>query len=299
MQHISHYIDSFFERLDSAYSNGETVGIPTGFTSLDNLTSGLQRSDLVAIAARPGIGKTALCLAMAANAATLSGKGIAFFSLEVPADRLVRRLIASMTGINLQRLQLGDLDDDEWPIVSKAVHDLMNLPIDVDDSSAIEINELFTKVRKLKREKQIDMVVIDSIQKIRGDNAEDRTDETTTIPRALKHIARELDIPVIVSCKLPEAQRMGRKYPPILSDLLNSYSLEQDADVVMFIHRDRDDNHADSAREPIESVHIHVAKHRNGPIGAITLGFDSSGAHFVDPETVHVLRQTGEKDAKY
>ena len=299
MQHISHYVDSFFERLDSAYSKGEPVGIPTGFTTLDNLTSGLQQSDLVAIAARPGMGKTALCLAFATNAAVRSSKRVAFFSLEIPAERLIQRLVASIAGINLQRLRLGDLNDDEWPIVSKAVHDLMNLPIYIDDSSDIRINELFAKVRKLKQEKQIDMIVIDSIQRLRGDNVEDRTDETTTIPRALKHIARELDVPVIVSCRLPEGQRMGRRYPPILSDLLRSYSLEQDADVVMFIHRDRDDDYADSPQEPIESVHVHVAKHRNGSIGAVTLNFASDGAYFVDLGTVHVLRQTGEKDAKH
>lgn len=299
MHHISHFIDSFFGRLDAAYSKGEGVGIPTGFTRLDGLISGLQQSDLVAIVARPGMGKTALCLSMAVNAAVQSGQRIAFFSLELPADRLVQRLVAAMTGINLQKLQLGSLEDEERSIVSQAVRDLMSLPIHIDDSSVIEIGSIFAKARKLKREEYIDMIVVDSIQRVRGEDTEDRTEEITTVPRALKHIARDLDIPVIISCRLPEAQRMGRRYPPVMSDLLRSYSLEQDADVVMFLHRDRDDDHADAPREPIEVVQLHVAKHRNGPIGRINLGFASSGAYFVDMESVHALRQNGEGNAEH
>ncbi len=266
------------------------VGVPSGFTKLDRLTSGWQKSDLIIIAARPSMGKTALVLTMARNMAVMNNKSVAVFSLEMSNLQLVNRLIVAETELPSDRIRNGRLKDYEWEQLDYKINSLLEAPIYIDDTPAISIFELRAKCRRLKRQHDIDIIIIDYLQLMSGttDARGNREQEVSNISRALKGIAKELDVPVIALSQLNRSVeiRSGSKRPQ-LSDLRESGAIEQDADMVIFIHRPEkygflEDEEGNSLKGLAEII---LAKHRNGPIGEVVLRFKDEFAKFVDLES--------------
>lgn len=266
------------------------VGVPSGFTKLDRLTSGWQKSDLIIIAARPSMGKTALVLTMARSMAVMNNKSVAIFSLEMSNLQLANRLIVAETELPSDRIRNGRLKDYEWEQLDYKINSLLEAPIYIDDTPAISIFELRAKCRRLKRQHDIDIIIIDYLQLMSGttDTRGNREQEVSNISRALKGIAKELDVPVIALSQLNRSVeiRSGSKRPQ-LSDLRESGAIEQDADMVIFIHRPEkygflEDEEGNSLKGLAEII---LAKHRNGPIGEIVLRFKDEFAKFVDLES--------------
>jgi replicative DNA helicase len=257
----------------------EFIGIPTGFTDLDRMLSGLNKSDLVIIAARPGMGKTALQNAVALNAARRYDKRVAMFNLEMSGEQLVQRMIASETRIDSQRLRRGELADHEWAIFLEALGRLSETRIFIDDTPSITPMQLRTKCRRLHAEHGLDLIMIDYLQLMSAEHpTSNRVQEVSEISRELKGLARELDVPVVAAAQLSRAVEQRQNKRPMLSDLRDSGSIEQDADVVMFIYRD-DYYNPDSSERP-NIAEVNVAKHRNGPTGAIDLFWHGKLATF-------------------
>jgi replicative DNA helicase len=258
------------------------IGIPTGFTDIDRLLGGLQRSDMVILAARPSVGKTSLALGFAHNAAKRFGQRVAFFSLEMSNEQVVQRLISAETGINAQRLRRGEIEQDEWSRFIKATNDLAETHFFIDDTPGASALELRSKARRLHAEVGIDLVVVDYLQLMRGDfRSENRVQEISSISRALKALARELNVPVLALSQLSRGVESRTDKRPILSDLRESGALEQDADVVMFIYRDELYNENTERKNLADII---VAKHRNGPTGTVTLYFKKELAQFLEAE---------------
>jgi len=279
---ISHFLDAFFERIDFVQQHrGELVGVPTGFADLDKMTGGLQQSDLIIVAARPGVGKTSLALTMAFNAALRYGKHIGIFSLEMSGEQLVQRLLSMDTGVDSQRLRLGYVDDDEWPAISRSLGNLAGAPIYIDDTPAISVVELRSKARRLQAESGVDMIIVDYLQLMRGGRSDNRVQEVAEITRSLKELARELNVPLIALSQLSRAVESRAEKIPVLSDLRESGSIEQDADIVMFIYREE---LYDPETEKKGIAEIHIAKHRNGPMGTVNLRYFQSLTKFADLE---------------
>jgi replicative DNA helicase len=280
---IQEVIRTYYDRIEYLYGHqGEPLGIPTGFVDLDRLLGGLQRSDFILVAARPSVGKTSLCLSIARNAARL-GQHVAVFSLEMSSEQIVQRLVAGETGIDSQRLRLGTLHEDEWPRFVEATGQLADLAVFIDDTPSISALQLRTKARRLHAEHRLDLIVVDYLQLMTGETRiENRVQEVSYISRCLKALARELNLPVVAASQLSRAVEQRREKTPVLADLRDSGSLEQDADVVMFIYRDELYD-PDTDRQHIAD--IIVAKHRNGPTGTIQLFFLSRLAQFLDAET--------------
>jgi replicative DNA helicase len=279
-QSIADVLERFFDQIDYMQKNrGSLVGVPTGYSELDKLTGGLQRSDLIIIAARPSVGKTAFALGIAYNAAVLHRKTIGMFSIEMSAEQLVQRLLATETMIDSHRLRLGQIEDHEWDRISRAFGRLAEAQIYIDDSAGLSLMELRSKARRLQAEHGLDMLVIDYLQLMTGRRSENRVQEISEISRGLKGIARELNIPVIALSQLSRAVESRADHRPMLSDLRESGSIEQDADVVMFIYRDElyDEN-----TEHKGIAEIAIAKHRNGPVGKTNLRFFGKTARFAD-----------------
>ena len=275
-------------------------GVPSGFTKLDRLTSGWQRSDLIIIAARPSMGKTAFALSMARNIAVEHARPIAFFSLEMSSLQLVNRLIVSETELPSDRIRNGRLEEYEWKQLDYKIRSLVEAPIFIDDTPAISIFELRAKCRRLKVQHQIEAIFVDYLQLMTGtgDNKGSREQEVSNISRSLKSIAKELDIPVIALSQLNRSVelRSGNKRPQ-LSDLRESGAIEQDADLVIFIHRpEKYDIYEDEQGNSLVGLaEIILAKHRNGPIGDIQLKFKDESAKFVELDALLPLK-SGEKD---
>jgi replicative DNA helicase len=280
---IQEVMRRYYDRIEYLYAHqGEPLGVPTGYVDIDRLLGGFQRSDFVIIAARPSVGKTSLCLSMARNAAR-HGQHTAIFSLEMSSEQIVQRLVSAETGIDSQRLRLGDLHEEEWPLFVQATGKLADLPIFIDDTPSISALQLRTKARRLHAEHGLDLIFVDYLQLMTGDTrSENRVQEVSYISRSLKAIARELDLPVVAASQLSRAVEQRTDKRPMLSDLRDSGSLEQDADVVMFIYRD-ELYHPETEKQHIAD--IIVAKHRNGPTGTIQLFFRSRLAQFLDAET--------------
>jgi replicative DNA helicase len=257
--------------------------VPTGFKLLDKMLGGLQKSDLVILAARPGVGKTSLAISLAQNAARKYGKRVAVFSLEMSNEQLVQRMLAAETGIDSQRLRLGDIQgEEEWHKLMEAAGALSDAPIFIDDTPAVSAMELRTKARRLYAEHDLDLIVVDYLQLMQGDRrSENRVQEISAISRGLKGLARELNIPVLALSQLSRAVESRQDKRPILSDLRESGSIEQDADVVMFIYREEMYNE-DTEKQNIADVL--VAKHRNGPTGSVSLFFRKELTQFRDLE---------------
>lgn len=281
-QSISDVLDRYFDQIDYLQQNrGEVVGVPTGYKDLDQLTGGLQRSDLVILAARPSMGKTSLALGIAYGAAMQHGKSIGIFSLEMSADQLVQRLLSTETGVDSHRLRMGMIDDNEWDRISRAFGRLSEAEIYIDDDANASIMDVRSKARRLQAEKGLDLIIIDYLQLMSGRRSENRVQEISEISRGLKGLARELNIPVVALSQLSRAVETRSDHRPMLSDLRESGSIEQDADIVMFIYRDEKYDENSDKKGIAELI---VSKHRNGPVGTINLRFFDRTARFADLE---------------
>ena len=279
---ISDVLEHYFDKLDVIQQHrGEVVGVPTGFADLDKLTGGLQRSDLVIIAARPSVGKTSFQLGIAHSAAVRHGKSVGIFSLEMSAEQLVQRLLSMETGVDTQRLRLGYIDDDEWDQVSRAFGRLAEAHVYIDDTPGISVMEVRSKARRLMAEQGLDLVIVDYLQLMQGRRSENRVQEISDISRGLKGLARELNIPVVALSQLSRAVESRTDHRPLLSDLRESGSIEQDADIVMFLYREE---LYDPDTEKKGIAEVIVAKHRNGPTSTINLRFFDRTARFADLE---------------
>lgn len=280
---IRQAMDEYYDRMEHLYTHqGEPIGVPSGYTDLDHLLGGFQKSDLLILAARPGMGKTSLKLNIAMNAARSKAR-VAVFSLEMSTEQLIQRLVSTETGINSQKLRLGQLSEEEWRLFVQASQSLSKLKLFLDDTPALSVLQLRTKCRRLMREHGLDLVVVDYLQLMtasdgmkRGDN---RVQEISYISRGLKELARELNVPVISGAQLSRAVEQRTDKRPVLSDLRESGSIEQDADVVLFIYRD--DVYNEASERPNEADII-VAKHRNGPTGNAVLYFRKQLTQFVN-----------------
>ncbi len=277
-----------FEELEQLKNNKEGLtGVPTGFSALDRITSGWQRSDMVICAARPGMGKTAFSLSVLRNAAVIFKKAVAIFSLEMSSVQLVKRLISSEAEIPSEKLRSGKLLDYEWEQLIHKTASLSEAPIFIDDTPALSILELRAKARRLKAQNNIELIIIDYLQLMTGENKKsgNREQEIASISRALKQLAKELDIPVIALSQLSRAvETRGGDKRPQLSDLRESGSIEQDADMVMFLYRpDYYGITEDAEGNSVEGLgEVIIAKHRNGSAGTVPLKFIGQYTKFTD-----------------
>ncbi|MFK7802670.1 MAG: replicative DNA helicase [Anaerolineae bacterium] len=281
--HVRRISEKYLEQIEELYAREQDiVGVPTGFTDLDKLTGGLNKSDLVILAARPGMGKTSLQNGIGLTAAKMFGKKVAIFNLEMSAEQLVQRMISTETQIDVQRLRRGQLQDHEWPIFHEAIQRLGETDIFIDDSPSISPMQLRTKCRRLYAEHGIDLIMIDYLQLMQGDKSAggNRVQEIGEISRGLKQLARELDVPVLAAAQLSRGVESRQDKRPMLSDLRDSGSIEQDADIVMFIYRDDYYNPETSERPNI--AEISIAKHRNGPTATIDLYWNGQLASFAN-----------------
>ena len=284
--HMRDVLADYMNKLDQLHEHrGTIVGVPTGFTDLDRLTGGLQKSDLVVLAARPGVGKSSLALSLAHNTALKYHNSIAFFSLEMSKDQLAQRLLSMDAGIDQQRLRTGRIEEDEWDRIVYAMDTLSEANIWIDDTAGISTIEMRSKARRLHTAHPIDLIIVDYLQlmqaTIGGRRNENRVQEISEISRSLKGLARELNIPVLALAQLSRAVESRQSKVPQLSDLRESGSIEQDSDIVMFIYRD-DVYNPESERKNIADIII--AKHRNGPVGEISLYFQANQTRFRDLE---------------
>ena len=269
-------------RVETLYENqGGLTGISTGFRDLDRDTSGLQKSDLILVAARPSMGKTAFTLNIATYAA-MHGHTVAFFSLEMSKEQLVQRMLCSEGGIDSQRLRTGQLEDADWDRLINTADRVSKASIYIDDTAGINIMDLRSKARRLKAEHGLDLIVIDYLQLMQGrarSSSDNRQQEISEISRSLKALARELDVPVVALSQLSRSVESRTVKKPMLSDLRESGSLEQDADIVMFLYRE---DYYDQETERKNITEVIIAKHRNGPIGTIELFFQKEFTKFRD-----------------
>ncbi|MEI6581878.1 MAG: replicative DNA helicase [bacterium] len=262
-----------FNRLDSLHKDKDSLrGIPTGFKGIDNILAGLQKSDLIILGARPSMGKTSLALNIAQNVATKEGVPVGIFSLEMSKEQLIDRLLASEAGIDSWKLRTGNLEDKDFEKINKAMGVLAEAPLYIDDSAMANVMEMRTKARRLQSEHDLGLIVIDYIQLMSGrsNNSENRVQEISEISRGLKGLARELNVPVIALSQLSRSVEQRSPKIPQLSDLRESGSIEQDADVVMFIYRE---DYYDKDTEKKNIADILIKKHRNGPTGEVELFF--------------------------
>lgn len=281
-RHIREVLNTYFEQLDLAQM-GNRSGVPTGFTLLDRILGGLQRSDLIVLAGRPGMGKTALALTILDNASKRVGAHCALFSIEMSAEQCVQRLLSMNTSIDSHRIRTGDVSGDEGEAMFVAANALANSQIFIDDTPAITLSELCSKARRLHAEYGLNLIVVDYMQLIVGatDGRMTREQEISKISRTLKALARELDVPVLVLAQLSRAVESRQDKRPTLSDLRESGAVEQDADVVLFVYRE-DYYVPDSERQNIAD--ILVAKHRHGATGDVSVYFRKELTQFRDLE---------------
>jgi len=269
MAPIRKVVSSFYERIEYLHQHrDEPLGIPTGYTELDKLTAGLQRGDLIIVAARPGVGKTSLMLNIAYTAAMKYKQRVALFSLEMGNEQLVQRFVASETAIDSQRLRRGDLKDEEWGALTRVAMRMSDLHIFLDDTPSLSPLDLRVKARRIYQEHGLDLILVDYLQLMQ---------EISYISRSLKQIARELNVPLIAGSQLSRLVEQRSDKRPMLSDLRESGSIEQDADIVMFIYRDQLYNPDTELKNIAE---ISVQKNRNGPTGKVNLYFDNKLTSF-------------------
>jgi replicative DNA helicase len=272
---------SSFNKIEELYNNkGATTGISTGFRDIDTKTSGLQKSDLILVAARPSMGKTSLALNIAQHAALLQKVPVAIFSLEMSREQLVNRMICAEANIDSHSMRTGNLSEDDWPKLAASVNRLSKANIYIDDTPGITVAEMRSKCRRLKLERGLELILIDYLQLMQGSSrAESRQQEISEISRSLKALAREMDCPVLAMSQLSRAPEMRSEHKPMLSDLRESGAIEQDADVVMFIYRD-EYYHPDTEKKGI--AEIILAKQRNGPTGVVELVWLDKFTKFAD-----------------
>ncbi len=267
-----------FDRLDELHKLGEGLrGVPTGFKDLDETLAGMQKSNLIILAARPGIGKTTLAMNISRYLAVVAKKAVGFFSLEMSKEELVDRLLVEQADIDAWRLKTGKLSESDFTKLSNAMGELAEAPIFIDDTPALSILEMRTKARRLQVESGIDLIVVDYLQLARSRQLENRVQEVSEITQGLKNLARELKIPVLALSQLSRSVEQRNEKKPQLSDLRESGSIEQDADVVMFLWRENEEN--------LENINLDIAKHRNGPLKSIKLSFRGDRMKFFGRET--------------
>lgn len=291
---IDSLLTEAFDRIDELHKqSGKLRGLPTGFADLDNLLAGLQKSDLVILAARPSVGKTSLAMDIARQTAVKTKTPVGIFSLEMSKEQLVDRMLCAQANVSLWRMRTGRLsdkeEDDDFSRIGQAMGALSEAPIYIDDSATSNIMEIRTKARRLQIEKGLGLLIIDYLQLMegRGRYGDNRVQEVAEITRALKGVARELNIPVLALSQLSRAVEQTKPAIPKLAHLRESGSIEQDADVVMFIYRkaaDRGYNYDELPEEQKNLAEIYVAKHRNGPTGKINLFFDENTVSFKNME---------------
>ena len=277
-------VDSFTQ-LEELYNRKQHItGVPSGFTELDYKTAGFHGSDLVLIAARPAMGKSAFALNIATNAAVRANVPVVIFSLEMSKEQMVNRILCSEAMVDSNKVRTGKLEEDDWTKLAGSIGPLSDAEIYIDDTPGISVTEIRAKCRKLKIEKNIGMVVIDYLQLVQGSNRRNgsREQEISEISRSLKILAKELNVPVIALSQLSRAVEQRPEHRPMLSDLRESGAIEQDADIVMFLYRD-DYYNPDSEKKNIAEVII--AKHRGGSLGTVDLLWLGSYTKFVNPET--------------
>lgn len=265
------------KHMESIQAAGSSItGIRTLYSDFDRMTAGLQRSDLIILAARPSMGKTAFALNVALNAATVSQGAIAIFSLEMPAQQLANRMFSAKSKVDGSLIRTGNLSDSDWSKINEANQELKRQKFFIDDTPGIKVSDMHAKARKLKQDHGLALIIIDYIQLISGNgNTESRQQEVSEISRRLKEMARELDVPIIALSQLSRSVEKREDKRPMMSDLRESGALEQDADLVLFLYRDeyykRNEEAVQVEREDVELI---VAKHRNGPTGTVKLAFE-------------------------
>jgi replicative DNA helicase len=273
---------TYFDQLDYLHQHkGEVIGVPTGYRDLDRLMAGLHPSDLIIVAGRPSVGKTAFVLGIAHHVALHQRLPVAIFSLEMSVEQLVQRLLSSESKVDSHRLRTGFINEHEWHLISQAFGALAEAPIYIDDTANLTVLELRTKARRLKAEADIQLVIVDYLQLMHGRGQENRVQEVAEISRGLKALARELSVPVVALSQLSRAVESRQDHRPILSDLRESGSIEQDADVVIFLHRE-ELYKPDTDKKNIAEVI--VAKHRHGPTATLELRFFPQQTRFADLE---------------
>ena len=272
----SFVFDETIKRIEAIEAAGSAItGVRSRFSALDNMTAGFQRGDLILVAARPSMGKSALALNIAINSAMVSQGACAIFSLEMPAEQLAMRMFSAKAKVDGQKLRKGQLNDSDWSKINEAAQELKHQRFFIDDTPGIKVSDMYAKCRKLKNDHGLYLVIVDYIQLIQATGrSESRQQEVSEISRRLKAMARELDVPVIALSQLSRSVESRQDKRPMLSDLRESGALEQDADIVLFIYRDEYYNREEDNNEQREDVEIIVAKHRNGPTGKIKLAFE-------------------------
>ena len=290
LSHIKDLVMTSYQKMEYRYEHrDELSGLRTDFYELDNMTSGLQKSDLIILAARPSMGKTAFALNIAQNVAIKEKVPVAIFSLEMSKEQLVQRMLCSQAEVDTQRIKTGNMNQKDWDKIVNAMNDFANAPIFIDDTSGCTLTDIRAKCRRLKMEqKDLGLVVIDYLQLMESTGREDRMQQISAISRGLKTLARELDVPVIALSQLSRAVESRNDKRPMLSDLRESGAIEQDADIVMFIYRQeyyqKNDEEAEVAKAASKGEsEIIIAKHRNGPVGKVDLLFQASITKFKNP----------------
>lgn len=271
-----------FLEIERLFNNkGEITGVGSGFIDLDAKTSGFQKGDMILIAARPSMGKTTFALNIAEHAALREGKSVVIFSLEMSKEQLAYKLLCSEAGVDLLKLRTGALDDDDWEKIARATGPLSKAKVYIDDTAGVSVMEMRSKCRRLKMEYGIDLILIDYLQLMSGSSSESRQQEVSEISRSIKALAKEMECPVIALSQLSRAPEQRADHRPMLSDLRESGSIEQDADVVMFLYRDEYYNRDTEEKGKAECI---IAKQRNGPVGTVKLQFIGNLSKFGNAE---------------
>lgn len=282
---LSDVLERGFLEIERLFNNkGQITGVPSGFTDLDAKTSGFQKGDMVLIAARPSMGKTTFALNIAENAALREGKSVVIFSLEMPKEQLAYKLLCSEANVDMLKLRTGNLDDKDWENIARATGPLSKAKIYIDDTAGVTVMEMRSKCRRLKMEYGIDLILIDYLQLMSGSSSENRQQEVSEISRSIKALAKEMECPVIALSQLSRAPEQRADHRPMLSDLRESGSIEQDADVVMFLYRDEYYNKESEDKGIGECI---IAKQRNGPVGTVRMAWIGAHSKFADLDLVH------------
>ncbi|MPQ43733.1 replicative DNA helicase [Clostridium tarantellae] len=282
---LSAVLERGFEQIEALFNNkGEITGVGSGFKDLDEKTSGFQSGDMVLIAARPSMGKTTFALNIAEHAALREGKSVVIFSLEMSKEQLAYKLLCSEANVDMLSLRTGNLEDKDWENIARAAGPLSAAKIYIDDTAGVSIMEMRSKCRRLKIEHGIDLILIDYLQLMSGSGEESRQQEVSEISRNIKAIAKEMQCPVIALSQLSRAPEQRADHRPMLSDLRESGSIEQDADLVMFLYRDEYYNKETEEKNVGECI---IAKQRNGPVGTVKLAWLGQYSKFANLDTLH------------
>ena len=283
---LANVLERGFLEIERLFNNkGSITGVGSGIRDLDAKTSGFQKGDMVLIAARPSMGKTTFSLNIAENAALREGKSVVIFSLEMSKEQLAYKLLCSEANVDMLKLRTGNLDDDDWERIARATGPLSKAKIYIDDTAGLSVMEMRSKCRKIKMEHGIDMILIDYLQLMSGSaGSESRQQEVSEISRSIKALAKEMQCPVIALSQLSRAPEQRADHRPMLSDLRESGSIEQDADVVMFLYRDEYYNKETEEKNIGECI---IAKQRNGPVGTVKMAWIGAHSKFANLELVY------------